>query len=410
MNANSTYQSPQNMTLDEWYNSNSKTLESKRQKQLEDAYVNQQLMNKYLGTQLANNGLSDTGVAPLYYKNNNANYRNEVANINASYMDNQQNLANKYYGYRKDEQDKADALAREEAAKQEAKLEEEKRTADAKLEAEKKADQEKLEKEQSDMFKMYVEKIGASLDEYGYLSDDVKNELNAYFNRDSIGGHYSNLLDEYMNLYTPNEEQKAYIVEQEEAKKYIPYYEEEANKFVDGIYGLLDENGKITQEEATELYKKLEENRKAVGEDNYMEIYRGIKEMTETTEETNKRVEKETAVKNANKRAEIEKLGAIESYNGISADTANSNSFGSYKDGKDQTNWVNEVINRAKNGKLKNGDLIDFNYGANASSTGSVYLYYDGKFYKTNKRASEANVQSNGFAEDGFWEWLLPWM
>lgn len=376
------------ISLDEWYKTNNNQLEKNKQKQLEETYVNNELMNKYLNQNLESQGLADSGIAELYRQQANTDYMNSRANVNSDYASKQQDLYNQYFTAKKEEED----------------------IANAKLEQEKKDAQAKLEKEQNDMFQMYAEKIGASLDEYGYLSDNVKNELNAYFNRDSIGEHYSNLLDEYMNLYTPNEEQKAYIAEQEEAKKYIPYYEEEANKFVDGIYGLLDENGKITQEEATELYKKLEENRKAVGEDNYMEIYRGIKEMTETTEETNKRVEKETAVKNVNKRAEIEKLGAIESYNGISADTANSNSFGSYKDGKDQTNWVNEVINRAKNGKLKNGDLIDFNYGANASSTGSVYLYYDGKFYKTNKRASEANVQSNGFAEDGFWEWLLPWM
>ena len=375
-------------SLDEWYKSNNEQLEKNRQKQLEETYINKELMAKYLGQDMKVSGLSDSGIAELYKQKSNTDYMNNRAQVNSNYEAQQQSLSNQYFAAKKEEED----------------------IANAKLEQEKKEAQAKLEKEQNDMFQMYVNKVDNSLNQYGYLDDEVKSQLSEYFNRDSIGEHYSSLLDEYMNGYTPNAEQKAYIEEQEAAKEYVPYYDDEANKFTDGIYGMLDENGKITQEEATELYKKLEENRKLVGEDNYMAIYRGIKEMTETTEEANKRVEKETAVKNVNKRAEIERLGGIESHNGISVDAANSNSFGSYKSGKDQTNWVNEVINRAKNGKLKNGDLIDFNYGANASSAGSVYLYYDGKFYKTNKRASEANIQSDGFAEDGIWEWLLPWM
>ena len=444
MNANSTYQAPLNMTLDEWYSANNNQLENNRKRQVEDAYVNQQLMNKYLQSNLSSAGLSRSGVASEYMNQSNIDYRNQVANINKNAQDSQLALANQYYGYKKDEQDKADALAREEAAKQEQLAKEQ---------------AEELKKKQDTLLGIYQQKVDNSLNEYGYLDDHTINSLYTQFNKDELGDTNYTYLDKYINMHRGSEEDikrkgqddayKSYYykfndeynnkinnyesnlldinnalkegtINQDhyyELKSYLDnalehynslYYNDVANKFADDTSKLLDSNGKLTQGEAVELYKKLEDQRALMGEENYMNIYAQLRDFTETKEEKEAREGQERANKLNMMKTTAEKYGAINGLSYITVDKANSKSFGDYRDtdGK-QSNWVNEIINRAKSGKLRNGDLIDFNYGANASTIGSVYLYYDGKFFKTNKKAKEANIQSDGFAEDGFWEWLF---
>lgn len=258
------------ISLDEWYKANNNQLERNKQKQLEETYVNNELMNKYLNQNLENQGLAGSGIAELYRQQANTDYMNSRANVNSDYASKQQDLYNQYFAAKKEEEDIDNA-----------KLEEEKRIADAKLEAEKKAAQEKLEKEQSDMFKMYAEKIGASLDDYGYLSADTKNELNSYFDRNAIGEHYSAMLDEYMNLYTPNEEQKAKIEEQ----KNEPYYALEAGKFNEKVIGSINEYDKLYDNDLKKYMEELESIRGKVGEKYYQDAKLMLEELKMTEEE-----------------------------------------------------------------------------------------------------------------------------
>lgn len=73
---------------------------------------------------------------------------------------------------------------------------------------------------------------------------------------------------------------------------------------------------------------------------------------------------------------------------GVSIISAKATDFGKYlgSDNSDskQTKYVNAVLKAAKENKIPNGTTINFNYGE-STKQGSVYVYYDGKFYKTSK-------------------------
>lgn len=422
LNANSTYQSPQNMTLDEWYNSNTKTLESKRQKQLEDAYVNQQLINKYLGNKLANDGLSNTGVAPLYYANNNANYRNEVANINSSYMDNQQNLSNQYYGYKKDEQDKADALAREETAKQEAELKE----------------------KQDTLFNIYKQKVDNSLNEDGYLDDSTIESLYTQFDKEGLGETNSGYLDQYINMYKGSEEtiknanydknykELAYKFESEFDND-ITQYDSYLNELNSALY-----SDKINTEQyyslksylddTVEADKNKQEQTRETYADAYFENYQAMAD-TEiskygvlTEEQYNALLKKYDSSKIGDERyqilkdylsqyladeKELEELNAIQLESDlkrlndsvdinsvVDPEYATVKSFGSFNNfSGDQNKYINKILEKAE--YFDDGDIIDANYGIGTE----LYMYYKGKFYKVSSgkaKITEDNIDSFG--------------
>lgn len=68
---------------------------------------------------------------------------------------------------------------------------------------------------------------------------------------------------------------------------------------------------------------------------------------------------------------------------GIDINMAGYNSFGKFAgtgDNKSQDKWVRAILNKAKNGEIKNGEVVNFNYGAGKKAN---YVYYNGKFYKT---------------------------
>ena len=131
------------------------------------------------------------------------------------------------------------------------------------------------------MFQMYTNKVDNSLNEYGYLSEDTKNELNSYFNRESIGEHYSSLLDEYMNSYTATDEQNAKIEEQ----KNEPYYALEAGKFNEKVIGSINEYDKLYDNDLNKYMEELESIRDKVGEKYYNDAKLMLEELRMTEEE-----------------------------------------------------------------------------------------------------------------------------
>jgi len=53
-------------------------------------------------------------------------------------------------------------------------------------------------------------------------------------------------------------------------------------------------------------------------------------------------------------------------------------------DGDEQDEWVNEVINKIKRGNIKNGTIIDMNYGViGGQNKGNYFVYQDGKLYQS---------------------------
>ena len=66
--------------------------------------------------------------------------------------------------------------------------------------------------------------------------------------------------------------------------------------------------------------------------------------------------------------------------------------FQGYKDSNsEQNNWVRKIIDKAKTGQVRNGDIYDFNYGAGTDT----FVYWNGKWYKTSLSATKQIEKSN---------------
>lgn len=74
---------------------------------------------------------------------------------------------------------------------------------------------------------------------------------------------------------------------------------------------------------------------------------------------------------------------------------------GSSRKNSKQSKHVQSIIDMAKAGMVKNGDVYNFNYGAGSASN---FVYYDGKWYKTNLSSSvkDKEVATQGkYAQSG---------
>lgn len=229
----------QDISLDEWYNTNQQNIERQAQQQYEDAYVNRELMNKYLNQNLASQGLADTGIANLYAQQANTDYMNQRANIANAQQEAETNLFNQYYTAKKEEKDQ----------------------------------------QQKDVYNMVLNKVNNSLNEYGKLSDDTIIELEDYIDNSGLKDYYLNLAKNYVKGYTPTKEQNDIIKEQEEIKDLSPYYDIEDARVRKEIDSLVEPTTqKLSKSNAAKALEILENNRKLIGEDNYAILKREIKD------------------------------------------------------------------------------------------------------------------------------------
>jgi hypothetical protein len=314
-------------SLDEWYKSNNEQLEKNRQKQLEETYINKELMAKYLGQDMKVSGLSDSGIAELYKQKSNTDYMNNRAQVNSNYEAQQQSLSNQYFAAKKEEEDIANA-----------KLEQEKKEAQLKEDADKAKQESELKYNQS----IYD----------AYLDTDYSNMFSQY-DSDKDGKltkEQADLMKEYItNNYTDKASQIA-----------IELY----------LKGL--DNSIETEDEA---------------------VFRDVfeKEQAESMDAIRKDVEIQ-----ADKEYISKNISGVDTNDYIIAKDAGVLSFGSkYNDagtGKgSQDKWINYIINAANNGQLKNGIYVDFDFGGTQDKGNSIYLYYNGVFYKTNKMRDVTN-------------------
>ncbi len=88
----------------------------------------------------------------------------------------------------------------------------------------------------------------------------------------------------------------------------------------------------------------------------------------------------------------------------IIVSAAKEEDFGQYKDtgkeGSKQQKYVNAILKAAKQGKIPNGTMFDFNYGWGADKKGSIYVYYNGAFYLTNYTRAEGAKNGAYVAHD----------
>lgn len=73
---------------------------------------------------------------------------------------------------------------------------------------------------------------------------------------------------------------------------------------------------------------------------------------------------------------------------GINASNADVYSFGKFAgtgNGTEQDSYLQLILDASRRGGFKNGDVVDVNYGAGKASN---YIYIDGYWYKTNRKAN----------------------
>ena len=196
-------------------------------------------MDKYLKQNLAQQGLADSGIANLYAQQNNTNYMNQRADIAKTNMLAEQDLYDKYtQAVQKREDDK-----------------------------------------QNSIYDLAIGKIDKSLNNNGYLSDDTRIELEDYFRGLGLSEDRAELLNQYMDMYKPTEEQR-------KIAEYAPYYDDEANRVADEISKLLEINtNKLSKTNMSKAYEILENNRDLIGEENYKNIYEAIKDYAMTEDD-----------------------------------------------------------------------------------------------------------------------------
>lgn len=167
--------------VDEWYNKAVQRNEQNRNVELEQNYVKQQLMEKYLPQDMKVNGLTGSGLAELYKQKSNTDYMNNRALINSNYNDSNHSLLENYTN-----------------KKQEI------------------ADIEKAENDQNilDWYTRMTGSIDAKIaelvdEETGKLSEEDYNSLYKYIedNKGNINSHYEGLLKNYLNEYKMDEKQ-----------------------------------------------------------------------------------------------------------------------------------------------------------------------------------------------------------
>ena len=161
--------------FDEWYSKAVQRNEQNRAAELEQNYVKQQLMEKYMPQDMKVNGLSGSGLAELYKQKSNTDYMNNRALINSNYNDSNQSLLENYTNQK---------LAQEEKEQAE-------------------SDQNIL-----DWYTRMHDSLTSKIDELrdeetNKLTEDTYNQLYKYIedNKVNINSHYENLLKNYINDY-----------------------------------------------------------------------------------------------------------------------------------------------------------------------------------------------------------------
>lgn len=221
-------QSKQAMSLDDWYNTSKSRLDQSRQNQLEDAYVNQQLLEKYLPERLAQQGIENTGVAELYRQQANNNYINNRASINQNYNDSLYNLDTSYYTQKKAEQDKVDA---------------------------------ELKERQQALYNVYANRIDNSVNDYGFIDDESRDLLSQYINsnKDNLGD-YASMLDSRLGMYAGTSTQRNAM------------YGDNYNEYMADLTSRLGDKTGLTDDEYDFLVNELESNKTQLGEANYEKV------------------------------------------------------------------------------------------------------------------------------------------
>jgi hypothetical protein len=254
--------------------------------------------------------------------------------------------------------------------------------------------------EQNNLYNKYYSNVDSYLDEYGELNQEQIDNILTQAKNSGLDEYNSGILSQYLNSLLPTEKE----LKQREAAKYYDYY---SNEFADEVSTMLDENGKLTEEEIIQLYSKLEDSKDKIGEQNYFNIYNSLNSYKESASERENRLYNEKLTQD--KKDVVNLNPYVDENNFVDVDSATVTSFGDYFDSgskhgtSNQDIYVKNIIEMAKNNQLIDGDIIDFNYGAGSrGSNDSIYVYYKGRFYKVDEYTrDDANIVSQTNEQNG---------
>lgn len=199
-------------------------------------------------------------------------------------------------------------------------------------------------------------------------------------------------LDKYQKIEQEQEEKARQ--EREQQKALVDNYYR--NEMLLNPDYFIEDGSKLTEDGKNKIKEYLDSNKDVLGEELYNTY---LIELESRPVYTNK----EKAEEEETARVDLENQGKAHSLggygNGIAAEEATEANFGNYNDsdkaGSKQSVMVDKIINKAKRGEIADGTYIDFNYGAGwIFNTGSVYVYYGGKFYPTTYSRNDAMKMS----------------
>lgn len=284
-------------------------LTSDYQKALEQQSLNKQYAQKYLGTQLASQGLSQVGSSETSANAIASQYGQNIANLSSAYSKGMTDIESE------------------------------------RLQAQQKLDsdfQEKMKKQESETVTNYVKAL---------------NNVSNFQDLNRIKKMYGNIENTELNNALYYKEQELYEAEV-------------ANKINEAI--------EIGQNSREELETILKDYKNVLNETTYNTLENEINDIAVTGE-----ISAYSSDKNPI---------SIDAYTSATDLTTKLN----VKQGKEQTEYVEKILNDLKSGKISNGSFVQLNYGKQDKKYDNIYYVYNNKLYKVDKdKAEVGNVLSN---------------
>lgn len=206
----------------------------------------------------------------------------------------------------------------------------------------------------------------------------------------NINNMYQQHQNELTNTYDTT------MLEQEQAKQ------QEWGRYVSGgiddmVTQYTQDDGKVDEEEMGKISAYLEQYKDRIGTQDYEMNLATLADYQNRLTEYNAQQE---AMQEEKVKLNREFAVSMDD-DGLDAKTLTPATFGSDKVDSKQYKYVLKILKAAEKELLVNGDVVDMNFGIGKD----YYVFYNGKFYKTNKKPTKFETdfldRLEGYKEDG---------
>lgn len=206
----------------------------------------------------------------------------------------------------------------------------------------------------------------------------------------NINNMYQQHQNELTNTYDTT------MLEQEQAKQ------QEWGRYVSGgiddmVTQYTQDDGKVDEEEMGKISAYLEQYKDRIGTQDYDMNLATLADYQNRLTEYNAQQE---AMQEEKVKLNREFAVSMDD-DGLDAKTLTPATFGSDKVDSKQYKYVLKILKAAEKELLVNGDVVDMNFGIGKD----YYVFYNGKFYKTNKKPTKFETdfldRLEGYKEDG---------